>query len=252
MIYKIPFGPTRLMRDFVKRVVRACAHSNILRPLWRVTFPVYRYALSTVRGVVLFYDFAHQRAVMDRIQRVKSEVDMLLSDNEAYQIHMAVTRTAKIPGAIAEVGVYQGGSAKLICETKGKRPLYLFDTFEGLKDVRPIDTLFTEGAFAADERTVRAYLRKYPNVHIRKGYFPASAGPATTKRFSFVHLDVDVYESTRASLAFFYPRMSRGGIILSHDYANAAGVRKAFDEFFRRKPETVLELSGTQCLVVKL
>jgi hypothetical protein len=46
--------------------------------------------------------------------------------------------------------------------------------------------------------------------------------------------------------------MSSGGIILSHDYVIADGVRKAFDEFFAHKAETVLELTGNQCLVVKL
>ena len=62
----------------------------------------------------------------------------------------------------------------------------------------------------------------------------------------------DTYESTRSCLEFFYPRMNRGGIILSHDYINAAGVRKAFDEFFSDKSEPIIEMSGTQCLIVKL
>ena len=35
---------------------------------------------------------------------------------------------------MAEVGVYQGVSAKLICEAKGDKELHLFDTFEGLPD----------------------------------------------------------------------------------------------------------------------
>ena len=50
--------------------------------------------------------------------------------------------------------------------------------------------------------------------------------------FSFVHLDVDLYQSTKDGLAWFYPRLNRGGILISHDYSNADGVRKAFDEFF--------------------
>jgi len=35
--------------------------------------------------------------------------------NEAYQIFMAVKNTRKIKGDIAEVGVYRGGSARIIC-----------------------------------------------------------------------------------------------------------------------------------------
>ena len=58
-------------------------------------------------------------------------------------------------------------------------------------------------------------------------------------------------ESTIEALKFFYPRMSPGGVILCHDYLSAAGVDKAYAEFFADKVEPVIELSGYQCLVVK-
>ena len=45
--------------------------------------------------------------------------------------------------------------------------------------------------------------------------------------------------------------MQKGGIILSHDYSHLEGVRKAFDEFFKNKPEKILELPMTQCMVIK-
>ena len=48
--------------------------------------------------------------------------------------------------------------------------------------------------------------------------------------------------------------MNKGGIIMSHDYFYAEGVRKAFDEFFSDKPEPIIELPSTytQCLIVKV
>jgi O-methyltransferase len=46
--------------------------------------------------------------------------------------------------------------------------------------------------------------------------------------------------------------MSPGGILLSHDYITAPGVKKAFDNFFDGKAEPVLETAGSQCLVVKV
>ena len=69
---------------------------------------------------------------------------------------------------------------------------------------------------------------------------------------SFPDLDVDLYESTLEGLKFFYPRMSRGAILISHDYQSATGVDRAFSEFFSDKPESVVSLSGYQCLVTKL
>ena len=63
---------------------------------------------------------------------------------------------------------------------------------------------------------------------------------------------MDCYESTKQCLEFFYSRMSPGGIILSHDYMTAPGVKKAFDDFFEDRAEPVLETAGSQCLVVKV
>ena len=66
-------------------------------------------------------------------------------------------------------------------------------------------------------------------------------------------MDGDIYESTLEGLRFFYPRMNKGGIILSHDYCSLGfpGVKRAFDEFMSDKPEPVIELWDSQALVVK-
>ncbi len=201
--------------------------------------------------IVLLYNDPERSKVLQLIDEVKGERDMLLGDTEAYQIHMAVKRTAKISGDIAEVGVYQGGSSMLICRAKGEKHLHLFDTFEGIPKVEKIDK-FLEGQFASQFEETRNYLKQENNVHFYKGIFPDTAGPIEEKKFSFVHLDVDTYESTNNCIQFFYPRMNSGGIIISHDYIPAKGVRKAFDEFFAEKPEPVIEMSGTQCMIVKI
>ncbi len=47
--------------------------------------------------------------------------------------------------------------------------------------------------------------------------------------------------------------MNKGGVILSHDYPKAVGVKKAFDDFFANKMEIVIEVaSKQQCMVVKV
>ena len=62
---------------------------------------------------------------------------------------------------------------------------------------------------------------------------------------------MDLYKPTLESIEFFYPRMKKGGIIISHDYSVALGVRRAFDEFFKDKPEPIIQMAGSQCLIVK-
>ena len=192
----------------------------------------------------------------DLISKIKKEVGVLLSVNEARQIYLAVISTKKVPGDVAEAGVYQGGSAKLICEAKGDKTLHLFDTFEGLPDIGEFDGSsyndpFCEGQFKSSLEDVKHYLAGYKNVYFYKGLIPSTFGHVKDKSFSFVHLDVDLYESTLNCLKFFYPRMSRCGVIISHDYPGAFGVTKAFDEFFEDKPEPLIRVTDNQCLIVK-
>jgi predicted O-methyltransferase YrrM len=206
------------------------------------------------RGRLSHYGCDRRKEFAKNLRKIRKETELLLEDIEAYHIYMAVKTTQKVPGDIAEVGVYRGGSAKIICSAKGEKALHLFDTFEGLPKVEEIDMVwpFYEGKFAASFEDVRDYLKENENVHFYKGIFPATSDPVKDKKFSLVNLDVDCYESTKQSLEFFYPRMSRGGVIISHDYITAPGVKKAFDDFFAGKEEPVLETAGSQCLVVKL
>lgn len=186
------------------------------------------------------------------IQHVISETDMLLLRDEAYQLLSCARATANTAGEIAEIGVYRGGSARLMCQVRGNRALYLFDTFEGLPRTDGVDARFGAGQYAASFEDVQRYLADFPQVYIYKGLFPSTSAPIADKRFSFVHLDVDLYQPTRESLEFFYPRVNPGGMFLIHDYLWAEGVRKAVQEFFASRPEPVLELAGAYCGIVKL
>jgi O-methyltransferase len=65
---------------------------------------------------------------------------------------------------------------------------------------------------------------------------------------------VDLTEPTRESLAFFYPRMESGGIIVCDDYGQSTspGATQAVDRFLADKPEKMLMLpEGGGFLIVK-
>lgn len=191
------------------------------------------------------------RWISQLIQSVRRERDLLIRNDEAANLAFLTAATSKVDGDLAEVGCYQGGSAKIISEAKGNRPLHLFDTFEGLPNPGEFDeSVFSKGKFKCELEEVQLYLAAYPNVHFYKGLFPSTADAVSNRTFAFVNLDVDLHESTRSALEFFYPRMQVGGILVSHDYATS-GVRRAFDEFFEDKPEVVIPLLGNQCMVVR-
>jgi O-methyltransferase len=182
---------------------------------------------------------------------VRGESTILLTPGELLNVWEQARIMAGHGGTFAELGVFRGVTAKLICEAKGAVPLHLFDTFEGLPDVSRCDGRFRKGMFRTDEERVRRRLAAYPNVEIHRGLFSETADLVRDQRFSFVHLDVDLYEVTRGALEFFYARMLPGGRILSHDYGQCEGVFRAFDEFVDGRPEKLQPMEASQVLLVK-
>jgi|GEM_PF-773003 len=188
-------------------------------------------------------------------QKLYLEGRTCLSVREMWNIYNWVKKTEHINGDIAEVGVYKGGSAKIISEVNKNRKLYLFDTFEGIPENDFSINQINNGELCDSSLdNVKSYLSKYNNIEYFKGVFPDSAANFKKQAYSFVHLDTDIYEATLAGLEYFYPLVRPGGIILTHDYRtkHLPGVKKAFDEFFKNKPETIIELWDTQALITKI
>lgn len=184
---------------------------NLLEPLKEMLYKNIKYILSKKNLVIISYNGSQLSKVFELIKEIKKEKEMLLLENEAYQIFMAVKRTQKIEGDLAEVGTYQGCSAKLICESKGNKILHVFDTFEGLPEPSDKDNRFKKGDYKDSLESVKDYLSEYKNINFYKGFFPETARPIKDKKFSFVNLDVDLYQSTLDGLKFFYQRMNKGG-----------------------------------------
>jgi hypothetical protein len=191
------------------------------------------------------------------VRNLKRRRDMNITPLEAIQLLSLVRATAKLGGSMAEVGVYRGGTARLIRDADLSRPLHLFDTFEGMPEPAPTDTKllwgqFRKGQFSHALEDVRKYLEDCDKVYFHKGLFPATGEAVKNERFSFVHGDVPLYAATRGIFEFFYPRLLPGGIIISHDFATCRGPHQAIEEFFKDLPEPVIELPGDQAMVVKL
>jgi O-methyltransferase len=162
------------------------------------------------------------------------------------------------PGAMAELGVYKGNSAKILHMVSPARRLYLFDTFEGLdaRDVNaesqklPVDNQ----AFKDTSLTeVKDFVGSDANVIYCRGWFPETVTmvPAA-ENFAFAHIDCDLGKAVAAALAFFYPRMSSGGLIIVHDYSSGCwkDVKPAVDAFLVDKPETPILLPDKSGSVV--
>jgi O-methyltransferase len=146
----------------------------------------------------------------------------------------------KIKGSVAELGVDKGNFAREINAFFPDRRLYLFDTFEGFsdKDLEMESAVVNDANFnwKGFNKSVEIVLNKMPNPRnciIKKGYFPETAS-GLEDNFAFVSLDCDLYQPMLAGLKYFYPRMSRKGIIFVHDYLSPLfgdSVKRAVFEF---------------------
>jgi len=174
-----------------------------------------------------------------------------------YALAELLKLTDHVAGDTAECGVFEGASSYLICShtaASGKKH-HVFDSFEGLSQPREQDgSYWKRGALSAAEEKVRTTLRKFDFVRYYKGWIPQRFTDVSEIEFSFVHVDVDLYQPTFDSLDFFYDRLASGAILLCDDYGfiTCPGARLAMDTFFSVKKEKVICLPTGQAFIQKL
>ncbi|HXW31146.1 MAG TPA: TylF/MycF/NovP-related O-methyltransferase [Xanthobacteraceae bacterium] len=178
-----------------------------------------------------------------------------------YLLLLNVARVIRenIPGDLAELGVYQGNTARILAEaarSSGRR-LYLFDTFAGFhsRDLRGPDQGGVRGHFGDTSlEKVQAFVGTH-GVEYIVGRFPDSlAQQPMPQQFSIVHLDCDLHDPMLAGLTYFYPRLSPGGLLILHDYSSGhwTGGCQAIDAFMADKPERLVlmpDKSGTAIMI---
>lgn len=176
-----------------------------------------------------------------------------------------------LPGRRAECGVFTGTSARILCRAARARDpsydgsgLHLVDSFEGLPEGGREDRIAglaedavpaqaRAGALASPLETARRSLADFPGVALHKGWIPAVFGELPEDAWSFVHVDVDLYAPTQAALAYFWPRLAPGGVIVCDDYGSALfpGARRAWDEFCEEAGLAFIALPTGQSVLVK-
>ncbi|MCL2080209.1 MAG: TylF/MycF family methyltransferase [Oscillospiraceae bacterium] len=187
----------------------------------------------------------------------KARIDFL--NNLAFYIYKN-----NIDGNTAELGVYQGHFAKEIMFAFPDRKLFLFDTFEGFDErdlskekidnlnFKWVDNFLSKADYLKDGNvnTCLGNLNNNDNCIIKKGFFPETFD-LENENFVFVNIDTDLYQPTKAGLEIFYPLMSRGGVILIHDYfGDFLGVQKAVDEFVQKQGLTALPIGDLMSIAI--
>ena len=178
----------------------------------------------------------------------------LVEIDRCYMLYQWAKYARSLDGIAAEVGVFNGGTAKLIAKTLRNKKIFLFDTFEGIPESDINIDLHKKGEFASSYMDVQEWMADCKNVEIIKGIFPEPAKRQIYYHpYCFIHLDLDVYKSTLDSLNYFYDKLVRGGVLISDDYEweGCPGVTKCINEFFEDKEEEVIITTKNQCLIIK-
>lgn len=178
------------------------------------------------------------------------------SYDRKYTLNQLINLTLHLEGDLAECGVYKGATAYLMCQSnKGNnKTIHLFDSFQGLSTPQGCDgDYWKRGDMCSTRTVVEESLIGFSNYCIHEGWIPERLSDVTEKTFTFVHIDVDLYQPTLDAINFFYSRLAAGGVMLMDDYGfeSCPGARIAADEFFRNKAEQIVMLSTGQGFVIK-
>lgn len=138
-------------------------------------------------------------------------------------------------GHYLEFGVASGESIRWMARLTGDT-VHGFDSFEGLPEDWP-GWKHGKGGFSQGGK-----LPKVPhNVELHAGWFDQTLPPflaSTPGDCAFLHIDCDLYSSTKTVFDLVGPRLRKGSVILFDEYFNYPNWReheyKAFQEFVAR------------------
>lgn len=166
-----------------------------------------------------------------------------------------ILATKTVTGDIVECGVAGGDSLIFLMKAIGlqgvTRSFWGFDTFEGFPQIDSED-----GSYLLKNTLKQAEYRKYTienvegrlssagirqqdfgNGQLVKGIIPASFSSYSGAKVALLNVDLDLYAPILATLGYFWPLMSKGGVIMLDEYdlpeqlVRWPGAKIAIDEF---------------------
>ena len=176
-------------------------------------------------------DSARQfRAVQESAEFVDQHMKMSRSYPDKFALLKAALGQVEVKGLYCEFGVYRGQTLNFIASQVAGE-VHGFDSFEGLpEDWRQSHE---KGTFAVGELP-----RVRQNVRLHKGWFEDTL-PAFRAQYpgpvAFLHLDADLYSSTKTVLDVLGDGIVPGTVIAFDEFFNYPGWRegeyRAFTEF---------------------
>ncbi len=178
----------------------------------------------------------HRRGLLTTVDFVQRNLQFVNPAWSKFELLSESFRQADVSNnrLICEFGVFTGSTINHIA-TLTPKIVFGFDSFEGLPEAW-VAMGAKKGHFA---------VKKLPTVHknvtLIKGWFDKSLPAFLEKNkgmIGFLHVDCDLYSSTKIIFDLLQPRLAAGAIIVFDEYFNypdwEQGEHKAFNEFLAK------------------
>lgn len=179
-------------------------------------------------------------------------------------------RYRSVKGDIVECGVWKGGMIAGIAEILGDidRTYYLFDSFEGLPDAKPVDgstaiswqknidspNYFNNCKSDIEDAHEAMTLAGITNFKIVKGWFKDTLPDNGIEQIAILRLDGDWYDSIYDCMHYLFPKVANNGLIIIDDYYVWEGTSKAIHDYLSdvKSPSRICTLTGGVAYIVKI
>jgi SAM-dependent methyltransferase len=140
-----------------------------------------------------------------------------------------------LPGAVAEFGVYKGRSLRVLAQELPDYEVRGFDSFRGLPESWVRSDRSTYGAGHFSDTNLLAARDLPANVRLVPGFFQDSLPvwrPALEAPMALLHIDCDLYSSTRQVLALLDGHIAPGTVLVFDELCDwaEAGVYPKWEE----------------------
>ncbi len=197
----------------------------------RKQFPIRSYNMKTM---------IYERAAKESVEYYyKKASNALMLDDRfkvlKYALAQCLEHTISQDGLFLEFGVFQGESINYCSKIYTEKKFYGFDSFEGLPET-------WGGKEAKGHFNVHGKLPKVEkNIELIKGWFNETLPlflKETKGNIAFLHIDCDLYSSTKTVLDLLAKRIKAGTVIVFDEYINYPNWQehefKAFQEFVKK------------------
>jgi len=180
----------------------------------------------------------------DRPDRLGEPATMMPRETITFLTEM-LRASLRVNGDVAEVGVWQGGSAwnmaKMMQLLGDSRALHLFDFYDDHSRSN------AEAIMCLDE--IRARFSFYPEAHFYRGFAEQHMDKLADRTFSFVHIDLGFIPGV---MDFFWSRLNDGGFMALDNYGHVRSWPTEFDRFFEERGHTTIRIPFSyQAFIVK-